>query len=178
MDVRTYKQGLRKEIRELKNKYSESALESMSEKVTLMLERDEHFRQAKTILMYYSLPDEVFTHRLVERYSKEKTILLPTVVGDDLELHKFISGNTLVIGSYNINESTGDLFTDYDLIDLAIIPGVAFDKSGNRLGRGKGYYDRFLPKLLCPKYGICFPFQLLDNIQSEEHDFKVDKVFC
>jgi len=76
-------------------------------------------------------------------------------------------------------EPSGELFTDFDRITLAIIPGMAFDHQGNRLGRGKGYYDRLLPQLShAYKLGLCFPFQLLtEEIPHEPHDCRMDEVF-
>ena len=76
-------------------------------------------------------------------------------------------------------EPQGKDFTELEKIDLAIIPGMAFDKEGNRLGRGKGYYDRLLQQLRdCTIYkiGICFDFQFLDHIPTEPHDIPVDEV--
>lgn len=76
-------------------------------------------------------------------------------------------------------EPTGELFTDYDLIDVAIVPGMAFDREGHRLGRGKGYYDRFLAQLPhIYKIGICFPFQLVDKVPADVHDILMDEVIC
>ena len=75
-------------------------------------------------------------------------------------------------------EPTGRSFTDYASIDLAVIPGMAFDTSGNRLGRGKGYYDRFL-SLLPPyiyKIGVCFGFQMFDSIPSDTTDIRMNEV--
>ena len=67
------------------------------------------------------------------------------VKGDDLELRLYTGDDRLTEGAFHIDEPTGTAFTDYAAIDLAVIPGVAFDRRGNRLGRGKGYYDRLLP---------------------------------
>lgn len=67
-------------------------------------------------------------------------------------------------------------FTNYASIDLAVIPGVAFDRSGNRLGRGKGYYDRLLPHIFAYKVGICFSFQLVEDIPTREFDARVDEI--
>ena len=89
-------------------------------------------------MLYYSLKDEVQTHDFVERWSKTKNIVLPVVVGDYLELRNYTGKQDLQTGSYNIEEPIGEIFNDYKSIDLAIIPGVSFDKEGNRLGRGKG----------------------------------------
>ena len=80
-------------------------------------------------------------------------------------------------GAYNIMEPVGEVFTDYAQIDLAVIPGVAFDRQLNRMGRGKGFYDRLLPQLGdAYKIGICFDFQLVESIECEEHDIRMDEV--
>lgn len=122
------------------------------------------------------MEDEVYTHDFIEQWSKTKTILLPVVVGDSLELRVYSNQDQLIAGTYGILEPAGQPFTAYQEIDLAIVPGVAFDHSGNRLGRGKGYYDKLLPLIDAPKVGICFPFQLLDNVPGESFDIGMDKV--
>lgn len=147
-----------------------------SKSVIENLTSDELWINAHRVLIYSSLWDEVDTSWLLRQYIHEKSIVLPTVVGDSLELHEYVSQNTTVVGAYGITESTGPIVTDYDSIDLAIIPGRAFTPDGCRLGRGKGYYDRLLPLLHCPTIGICFSFQILENIPIDTHDIKVDKV--
>lgn len=137
---------------------------------------DELWINAKNVLIYSSLWDEVNTDNLIKNHSQKKHLILPTVVGENLELHEFLSKNATTIGAFGIMESTGPLITDYDIIDLAIIPGRAFTLDGCRLGRGKGYYDRLLPLLHCPTIGICFPCQILDTIPLDAHDIKVNKV--
>ena len=83
----------------------------------------------------------------------------------------------LAIGAYGIEEPTGALFTDYATIDLVIVPGVAFDRDGNRLGRGKGYYDRLLPRIPSAyKVGICFPFQIVEEVPAEPFDIRMDEI--
>lgn len=134
------------------------------------------FQSAHTILLYHSLQDEVHTHDFIEKWSKSKRIVLPVVIEDELELRSYSSPNDLAIGAYGILEPTGTPFHDYDSIDLAIIPGVAFDTAGCRLGRGKGYYDRLLPKLTAHKIGVCFPFQFVDEVPAEELDIRMDEV--
>ena len=61
-------------------------------------------------------------------------------------------------------------------IDLAVIPGMAFDRDGHRLGRGKGFYDKLLPGIKCRKIGLCFSFQLADSVPIEPHDIVMDMV--
>ena len=99
------------------------------------------------------------------------------VVGDELELRRFSSPNDLQIGAYNIQEPVGECFNDFNKIELAIVPGMAFDKQGHRLGRGKGYYDRLLPKLTnAYKLGVCFPYQYVEEVPTDEHDIRMDEV--
>lgn len=143
-----------------------------------MLERIKRKGHCHTILLYHSLPDEVKTHALIRTLHAEgKKVLLPTVVDDRLELHLYTGEQAFSTGaSYGILESSGELFTDYGSIDLAIIPGMAFTKEGDRLGRGKGYYDRLLPQLSCPLIGIAFPFQMLPSIPCEPHDIRMEDV--
>lgn len=80
-------------------------------------------------------------------------------------------------GSFGIMEPQADAFTDYEQIDLILVPGMAFDRHGHRLGRGKGYYDRFLSQAKdCYKIGVCFPFQLVDEVPTDEHDVRMDEI--
>jgi len=82
-------------------------------------------------------------------------------------------------GAFGIQESTGTVFTDFASIDLAVIPGVAFDAAGNRLGRGQGFYDRLLTRLQqynIYKIGICFDFQRVGNVPTEAHDVRMDEI--
>ena len=97
--------------------------------------------------------------------------------GDDMELKVYSGKECMQKGSYNIYEPQGETFTDLVSIDAAIIPGVSFDRHGNRLGRGKGYYDRFLKKLNTFKIGICFSFQISDEIPHDEHDIAMDEIW-
>lgn len=173
------KRELRNIVRELKKRYSHNELIEMSLSIVLTLEQRLMKEDGyKTILLYHSLPDEVFTHQLIDNLFKiGKKVLLPTVVGNDLELHEYVGAHHCEISEqFSIKESNGPLFCEYDKIDIAIIPGMAFTNTGDRLGRGKGYYDRLLPKLKCPLLGLAFPFQVVDNIPCESHDVKMDEI--
>ena len=145
------------------------------------LSRHPRLAEARIVLLYSALPDEVPTQPLLNRLTTEgKTVLLPRVVSDtDMELRRYTGPNDLEPGAFGIMEPTGELFTDYDLIDVAVVPGMAFDREGHRLGRGKGYYDRFLAQLPhIYKIGICFPFQLVDKVPADAHDMLMDEVVC
>jgi 5-formyltetrahydrofolate cyclo-ligase len=101
---------------------------------------------------------------------------LPVVSGNDLII-KVFSGK-FRLGAFGIREPVGETINDYGQIELAVIPGMAFDRSGNRLGRGKGYYDRFVPQLSAYKIGLCFPFQLVDNVPADTYDQLMDEVIA
>lgn len=171
------KHSLRKEIALLRSGYSDSDLRTYSEEIFMKLVETKVFREAKCIFIYYSFAGEVFTHDFIEKYAKEKKIILPVVKKDNLVLREYKGKDELHLSDYGIFEPTGPDFTDYSQIDLGIIPGVVFDRDLNRLGRGKGYYDRILP-LIDKAYliGICFSFQLKNKISVELHDFPMDCV--
>lgn len=148
----------------------------MSRNIIAQLEAHPWFRQATTVLLYHALPDEVNTHELIHRYAGTKRILLPAVEGESLSLHVYDEKEGTRRGAFHIQEAKGPLFSAYEQINLAVIPGMAFDAAGHRLGRGKGYYDRLLPQLACPTIGLCFSFQLVHGVPTDAHDRKVDRV--
>ncbi len=135
------------------------------------------YQNAATVLLYHPLPDEVDTRILIDdAYNNGKKVILPVVAGSDLQLRIYSPG-AMTQGAFGIQEPTGELFTDYGEISLAIIPGMGFDARCHRLGRGKGYYDRLLPRLKnARKVGICFDFQYLEDIPCEPHDVIMDSV--
>ena len=139
------------------------------------LEQHPKFASARTVLLYYSLDDEVQTHDFVEKWHRQKTVLLPVVKGDELELRIYTGRQNLKTGeAYHIEEPTGEAFTAYEKIDFAIIPGVSFDARGNRLGRGKGYYDKYLScHLAIDTIGVCYDFQLTNEKINDKHDVRL-----
>lgn len=145
-----------------------------SEVALSKLESCTAFLNANTILLYWSLADEIYTHEFIEKWKEKKTILLPIIDGESLSTSIYKNKESLQQGLFNIAEPKEELYKGS--IDLAIIPGMAFDKEGNRLGRGKGYYDRFLSQTCCYKIGFCFRFQLLKTIPHEDFDIKMDEI--
>ena len=170
------KKALRAEIKERIAKLSPDEKKNLSEATLLKIEQLPEFKNAKNILLFHSLPDEVTTHDFLDKWSGHKCLLLPVVNGDKLELKHYEGKESLKTGSFGIQEPQGKLFTELDKIDMVLLPGVAFDRDRNRLGRGKGYYDRLLPKLSGIKIGVCFPCQLVDHVPCREWDVKVNMV--
>ena len=170
---------LRKEIRERKRQFDSATLAGLSLAAVKGLSGHPAMLRAGTVVLYHPLADEVDVRPLLA-IATSKTLLLPRVTGPtDMELRLYTGPDCLAAGAFGIMEPSGPLFTDYHRIDLAIIPGMAFDRHGHRLGRGRGYYDRFLPHIhQAYKIGVCFPFQLVDSVPTEQTDVPVDEVMC
>lgn len=168
------KKDIRKQLtQEFKRRCADGVLPEQNTATVCAIRNHPLYQRAKSVLLYSALWDEV---NLSDLFSDSKRFILPTVTGDDLELHEWIGNDSTHTGAFGITESSGPLVKDYGNIDLALIPGRAFTHDGKRLGRGKGYYDRLLPRLHCPTLGICFPFQLFEELPSESHDRNVDEV--
>ena len=176
MDIIEEKKELRREIRQRKAAMSEEGREAASARILAALEELPAFRDAGIVLAYSSLPDEVGTQELLKRWGERKVIVLPVVVGERLELKKY-DGVHLKAGYRGIMEPSEEAVAVNPAdIELAIVPGMAFDDAGRRLGRGGGYYDRLLPLLGCPKLGVCFECQRVERVPVEECDIIVDSV--
>lgn len=169
------KKELRANIKALKKQHTKEQLLEQSQVILTKLEQDEDFKNARIVMIYSALPDEVQTQAFLEKWRHDKKIILPTVVGDDIIPVELAENTGFAVGDFNILEPQNEPYSgDYDLI---VVPGVAFDRNGNRIGRGRGYYDRFLCKCMNVKrIGICFDFQLVDEVPTEPNDIKMDKV--
>lgn len=169
------KKELRAEIKILKKQHTQEQLAAQSAAIMTKIEQHPDFLNAHTVMLYSSLPDEVQTQTFIEKWRRGKRIILPTVVGDDIIPVELSENTGFAVGDFNILEPQNEPYQgDYDLI---VVPGVAFDKNGNRLGRGRGYYDRFLCQhQAVTKIGICFDFQLVDEIPTEPTDIKMDEI--
>lgn len=146
-----------------------------AERVFEMLEHSAAFMLAEKILMYHSLPDELPTHAFLNKWNGRKKFYLPRVNGVNLEILPY-NESRLELGAFHIEEPTGSDTVDADEIEMVVVPGVAYDNSGNRLGRGKGFYDRLLKSTRATKVGVAFDFQMVDMIPVEEHDVSMDIV--
>ena len=173
------KQDLRTWIRQQTRQFSQQQLAELS---TVIMERLLHHPQmqtAKTVLMYYALPDEVDTHAAIDTLvTMGKEVFLPAVVdAEHFILRHYTGKKDLTKGAYGIMESIGKVANAAQHIDVAVVPGMAFDTDGHRLGRGKGYYDRFLAhQQQTYKIGICFDFQKVSKVCTTENDIKMDEV--
>lgn len=176
MSIDKQKKEIRINIRDKKRLFSLNEKKEKSKSIFKQLEDLDHFKKSKTIMVYWSMNDEVYTHDFILKYYQTKKIILPKVVGNDLELKQFTGIENMVLGDYGIAEPSGETFSELSALDIIIVPGVAFDRNLNRLGRGKAYYDKLLKNTKAIKVGICFDFQLIDKVPVDEHDIKMEMV--
>lgn len=170
------KKSIRNHIREKRELLSSFEVKETSEKITEALLKSRYFQEAQIIMSYMSFKNEIDTHKINEAILKAgKKLLLPRTVGKEkMEVVEY--GMGFQKGAMGIEEPIGDKYIGR--IDLIVVPGIGFDKTGNRIGFGRGYYDRFLENYPdSVKVSIAYDFQLIEKIEVEEHDKKVDIIF-
>lgn len=170
------KKELRKVIRQRLDALKAEERELSTQKIYRQIEAEEKFRQARSVLLYWSIGNELSTQSFIEKWSGSKQIYLPVVKGDDLEVRLYRGAEHLKAGAYGILEPDGEALLNYENIDLCLVPGIAFDQQGNRMGHGKGYYDRLLSRVKAYKIGLCFPQQRVEILDAEEWDIPMQKV--
>lgn len=140
------------------------------------VERTAAFMLADRILIYNSLPDELSTREFINKWSSRKSFFLPRVNGVNLELLPY-ERTRLHLGAFHIEEPDGTDIADPATMELIIVPAVALDGACNRLGRGRGFYDRLLAQTRATTLGVGYDFQLVaDGLPSEPHDVPLDMV--
>jgi len=171
------KKELRQQIKQLKAITPDAVKQVEADIVFNTIKAMPVWRQAQHILCYWSLPDELPSHEAVNRWQGEgKSIYLPRVQGEDLEIVPYHGPESLDDNNkFHIGEPVGQ-GVDPSCLELIIVPAVALDSQRNRLGRGKGYYDRLLSTTACPTIGVVCDFQLVEQVPVEPHDRPLDCV--
>ena len=180
----TSKQEIRRRIIDLLKQQKEDQRLSKSRAIAEQVLKLQEFQKAKTILFYASFAGEVDTFDLMKKaLDQDKDVVLPCVLTDTqgLELRRIRDlDNDLEYGPYHIQQPKKEKTQRIEpaRLDLVIVPGVAFDRSNNRLGRGAGYYDRFLTDLSfrIPSVGLAFDFQMIERVPIDLHDVPVNRV--
>jgi len=178
---------VRKKVLELRNLLSGEEVEEYSSRIINTLISTEEYKASSFIMCYMDYRNEVAASKLVEiSISMGKRAAVPLVENTDgtgKEISACEVGNItseMAKGAYGILEPKKDTArrVSPELIDLVVVPGVAFDSKRNRIGHGAGYYDRFLKKLRsdCTKVGVAFEIQLAESLPSEVHDVKMDMI--
>lgn len=174
------KKETRKNIIKQRDELDITVKEVMDNNIIEKLMMNETYKTARGIFIYIGFGSEINTKIIIkEALNSGKEVYVPKVIKKDMILIKIDSLENLVTSSYGILEPVGDK-SDFDVnkLGLIVMPGVAFDKAGNRLGYGGGYYDKFLEhnQIECKKIALAYDFQVLENLEVEEHDIKVDLI--
>lgn len=170
----------KKKVRELLSQkrrlLTKEEVAEKSAKIVAAIEQLPCFQEATTVLIYYPMHNEVDVLSLIKKYKKTKTFLLPVVHRMGMEACPYEGNAKMHRGRFNIPEPTTSPFKGK--IDLIIVPGVGFDKNGNRLGRGGGYYDKFLAssRRYTHLVGVGYDFQIIDKVPANRRDKKLDYI--
>ena len=149
------KQEIRKQVKERIARLSAAQRDTASLYVCLQVIGSAEWQQAQTVLLYEAMPDEIDLSLLIQdARDSDKQILMPEAAATAPDLDP----------------------ASLQKVDIAIVPGRAFTKQGDRMGRGKGYYDRLLPQLHCPKWGVAFDCQLYNTLPTDPWDQPLDRV--
>ena len=176
------KEQLRKKLIEKRKSFSKEDVFEKSELIKKRLFNLSEFKKSLTILFYVSYDNEVFTHKMInDSLELGKKVIVPISIIDkrNLLLSRLKKFEDLVVSSYGILEPRPDKIFEVSLdeIDLIIVPGVGFDKSGHRIGHGKGYYDNLLKISKNHLHiGLAFEFQIVNKVPIETHDLPVNRI--
>lgn len=171
------KKTLRKEVRARLAAVTDEQKQLKSTMLALALVVHPAVRSAGVIALFSPLGDEPAIGEIIEVLSREHTVVLPRVEGETMEFYPF-SASSMREGAYGILEPCGGVPVAPADIDVMIVPGVAFTLSGARLGRGKGFYDKYMSQSSFCAFtiGVCYEEQLVPSLPCEPHDITVGEV--
>ena len=173
------KKALRRQIGEKKSALSALEIDQRSRALAEKLFETPQYRAAKSLYAYLSFNQEVRTNPIIERaWADGKRVAVPKVIGKDMVFIWIDSFDNLAPqGAFNITEPIENGPVADDPAALVLMPGLAFDPAGHRVGYGGGYYDRFLAEEPDhPLVALCYDFQMLEHLEVENHDIPVDLV--
>lgn len=172
------KAALRKEIRTKKRSMTEEEIVSRSEKLGELFVRSEAYQNAKTVYGYLPYNQEVRTVPMLEQALRDgKRVAVPKVYGDTMKFIYLEDLSKVAKSDMGIPEPVADDPVAEDKTALVLMPGLAFTKQGDRMGYGGGFYDRFLAEEPDhPTLALCYDFQIVDSLPTEDFDIPVDTV--
>ena len=171
------KKALRAVIREKKRAMTPAQIEEKSAALGELLFQSELYRQAKTLYGYLPYNQEVRTIPMLARAIADgKRVAVPKVYGETMKFLYITDLSQIAPGYAGIPEPIADGPEADDPSALVLMPGLAFDPQGHRIGYGGGFYDRFLASEPHPTIALCYDFQLVDSLPTETHDIPVDVV--
>lgn len=169
------KSEIRKKILKIRDEYKISERHKLDRKIEDYLFSSEEYKTANNIFIYVSYKSEVYTRGIIsDALSAKKIVYIPKMIQERMKLVKLNSLDDLKIDAFGIESVDSNNYYE-GLIDLALVPGTAFDNLGNRIGYGKGYYDKFFfSKKVAIKFGIAYNFQVVKSIPSQDFDCPMD----
>lgn len=169
---------LRRSIREQKRAMTEAQIREKSEQLARLFLETEEYRRAKSIYGYLSYNQEVRTLPILQQALRDgKRVAVPKCYGEEMRFIWLDDLSAVAKNAMGIPEPIADGPVAQDETALVLMPGVAFDRAGNRIGYGGGYYDKFLAREgNHPTLALCYAFQMVDHLESEEFDIPVDRV--
>ena len=172
------KTQLRKSIREKKRAMTEEQIREKSEALTRLFLQSEEYRNARSIYGYLPYNQEVRTLPLLEQALRDgKRVAVPKCYGDEMRFIWMEDLSLVEKGYAGIPSPIADGPVADDETALVLMPGMAFDKEGHRIGYGGGFYDKFLAREGShPTLALCYDFQVVSHLETEEFDIPVDKV--
>ena len=172
------KKALRAEIRAKKRALTEEQIDRASAELCRRMAEHPAYREASSLYGYLSYNQEVRTRAILEQAQRDgKRVAVPKVFGDTMKFLWLDDLDAVSLGYCNIPEPTEDGPEANDEHALVLMPGLAFDPQGHRIGYGGGFYDRFLAKEPDhPTVALCYEFQMLEKLETEEFDVPVDQV--
>jgi len=176
------KEDLRKELLKKRKSLSNSDVLKKSSQIEKRLFKMNEYKKSQMIQYYISYDNEVCTHYMIKNSMLEgKNVVVPLSNKKNMTLilSQLDKWDDLEIGSYNILEPKKEYIkrASIDKIDLIIVPGVGFDKRGNRIGHGIGYFDKLLQDSNYASHiGLAFELQIVDSISTEKHDISLNKI--
>ena len=174
--IRREQRALRAIVEQRRRMMTPEEVTEQSGRIIAQLERMSAFQEAKTVLLYYPIHNEVDMRPLLDKYAGQKTFLFPVTHRHSMEVRPYDGEDMMRKGRYGVPEPQTETY--HGSIDLIIVPGVVFDQHCHRIGRGGGYYDRFLLKHpQAKKIGVCYSFQLKKHgMPHSLRDRKMDRI--
>ena len=174
--IRREQSALRAIVEQRRRIMSKVQVNVDSTRIIEQIEQMSAFREAKVVMLYYPVHNEVDLRPLLSKYKGQKTFLLPVTHRRSMEVRPYDGEDMMRTGRMGVPEPQTPTYKGP--IDLMLVPGVVFDVHRHRIGRGGGYYDKFLSKHpFAKKIGVCYSFQLKRHtIPHYVHDRKMDRV--
>ena len=173
------KELLRKEMLSKRKSLSVAEVQESGARVSKYLSNLNLFQQSSSVLFYSPIDNEVNVITLAKKAMEDthKRVIFPRVTANGLELHNITSFEDLILGKYGIMEPKKNIPPwNTNNLDLILVPGIAFDRNGFKLGYGFGYYDKLLHNLDIPCIGLAYDWQIVNNIHHEKHDIPVHHI--